>query len=284
MINLPDQNSPKKRSFLSQNRRIVLGSLLIWISSIGLALELKTLLTPGNFPVGTDPSFDLTVAAFCFLATVLGSLVLWYGIEEIEKRIEDIRQQWINAFALFISVLLVVDFISGALILSAHLSFEADYHPTLLNEPTPDYSMPAFAVPISTRPTPTFDPTSRFMSGPIKSALDGMRVGDIWISLTPNRDAVRFVQVFMNRIQCNEQDAAGSSTLAIDPSEQLLSGPFQIQEDRTFFDAQDMAVIHGIIGTLDQGVGTVYLRYKDPGTNRTCDLGSFEWAATLTGN
>jgi hypothetical protein len=284
MTQPPDQITPKKRSLLSQYRLIVIGALLIWASSIGLALQLKTLFTPGNYPVGTDPSFDMSVAFFCFLALVLGSLTLWHGIGEREKRMEPGLEKLINTTSIFICALLAFNFITGAVLFSANLEFAASYVPSLRYEPTPDDAMATFAVPVAAHPTPTFDPTSKFMAGPVKSALSGLRVGDIWISLTPNRDAVRFVQVFMNRIQCNAQNGTTSGTFAVGESEQLINGPFQIQEDRTFFGAQDMAVIHGIIGTLDQGYGTIYLRYKDPATSRTCDLGSFEWTATLTGN
>jgi hypothetical protein len=284
MDHLPDQTPPKKRSLLSQNRLIVIGALLIWVASIGLALQLKNLLTPSNYPVGTDPSFDMSVAAFCILAVILGGLLLWHGIAEREKRMEARLEKLINTATIFICMLLVINFLSGVLLFSANRSFAASYTPLLRDEPAPDDAMPTFAVPIAAKPTPTFDPTSKFMAGPVKSAFSGLRVGDIWISLTPSRDTVRFVQVYMDRIQCNVQDGLTSGFFAVGKSEQLISGPFQILGDRTFFGAQDMAVIHGIIGTLDQGYGTVYLHYKDPTTNRTCDLGSFDWTATLTGN
>ncbi len=282
MTQLPYQTKQKKYNLLSQNGLIILGALLIWIASIGLALQLKTLLTPSNYPVGSDSSFDLSVAAFCVLVIVLGGLQLWHGIAEREKRAEARIEKIINAISIFVCVLLVINFVTGVILYSANRSFQAGYVPFIRDEPAPDDTMPAFAAPIQAQPTPTFDSTSKFMGGPIKSALDGLRVGDIWISLTPNRDAVRFVQVYMHRIQCNLVGDSSGGVLAAGSSQQLLSGPFQIQEDRTFFAAQDMAVIHGIIGTVDQGYGTVYLRYKDPATNRTCDLGSFDWTATLT--
>jgi hypothetical protein len=280
MSMIQDQN--KKRNFISRNKLIVIGALLIWAATILLTLELKTLLTPGNFPVGTDPSADLVAVAFCVEVAVLGALLLWGGVLEREKRMEIKFARFLNTATILTAAFLCITFISVAVLFAANKAFAAGYQPILRDEPAPDYSVPAFSTPLPSQPTPTYNPTSAFLAGPIKSALDSLRVGDIWISLTPNMDSINFIQVYMNRIQCNVQDGAPAGIFAVDKSEQLVNGPIPIQDDRTFFAAQDMAVFHGIIGTLDQGYGSVYLRYTDPVTNRTCDLGSFDWTATLT--
>ena len=283
MSDLQNKNEKKKPGIFFRSKIIIAGMLLIWSASIILALEIKTLLTPGNFPVGTDPSFDITVAAFCIVLCLLGILLLWRGILEREHRLEIKFELYLNSATIFTVVLLCVVFVIGGLIFSANNAFSANYKLLLRDEPRPDYSLPAFPTPLVAQPTPTYDPGAKYLAGPIKSAMDGLRVGDFWISMSPAGDTIYSIQVYIHRIVCNVQDGASVTTFAVDKSEQLIAGPIQILEDKSFYAGQDMASIHGIAGALDQAYGTIHLRFTDPANpNYTCDLGSFDWTAALT--
>lgn len=283
MSDLQNKNGKEKPGIFFRSKIILFGMFLIWSASIILALEIKTLLTPGNFPVGTDPSFDITLAAFCIVVVFLGGLLLWGGILEREHRLEIKFARYLNNAIIVTVVLLCVVFVTGGLIFSANMAFAAEYTPQLRDEPRPDYSMPAFPTPLAVQPTPTYDPGAKYLAGPIKSAMDGLRVGDIWISRSPAGDTIYSIQVYTHRIECSVQDGTSGATFAVDKSEQLIAGPIQILDDKSFYAGQDMASIHGIAGAPDQAYGTVHLRFTDPANiNHTCDLGSFDWTAALT--
>jgi hypothetical protein len=275
----------KKPGIFFRSKIIIAGMLLIWSASIILALEIKTLLTPGNFPIGSDPSFDITLAAFCIVLCLLGALLLWRGILEREHRLEIKFERYLNVATIFTVVLLCFVFAIVGLIFSANIAFSTAYKPLLRDRPRPDYSMPAFPTPLAAQPTPTYDPSAKYMAGPIKSAMDGLRVGDIWISMSPEGETIHSIQVYIHRIECSVQEGTSVTTFAVDKSEQLIAGPIQILDDKSFYAGQEMAAIHGIAGELDQAFGTIHLRFTDPANkNHTCDLGSFDWTAALTTN
>ena len=285
MANSTDQNQYTARPRSSRNWQVVVGLLLAWVASICLALELKTLLTPGNFPPGTDSSFNISLAAVCLAATAFG-VVLWLrGSQEAALR-DHARSKTIHNFALgAVGVILVMSAVTSFLLYSANLAFLRDYKPLtaeqlLADAPRPDYSYSTFPTPIAAQPTPTYNPVSSFMAGSVKT-VDGLRAGTIWISLTPDKTTVNFVQVFMQRILCHASNTPGG-LLAVDQSEELINGPTPLEANNTFFMAQDMAVVQGVVSPLGQASGTVYLRYADPATNSACDLGSYDWSAALT--
>jgi len=285
MQNIPEFKVEEKRQGgLFGNKLILAGLLIIWSASILLALELKTLLTPGNFPIGTDPSFDITLAAFCFVLCILGALLLWRGLLNKRKyRLEEKFEVYLNLANLFIVLLLVILLVTGGLLFSANNAFAAQYKPGIRDEPSPGYSVPAFPNPVAAQPTPTYDPESKFLAGPITSELDGLRVGDMWISMAPDAQTIHYIQVYIHRIECDEQQTTTVNQLAVDKSEQLISGPIPILADQSFYAGQDMVSVHGIAAGIDQANGTIHLEYIDPANkNRACDLGSYYWSATLT--
>ena len=285
MGNSIDQNQSPVRTRSKRNWLVVIGILLAWIASICLALELKTLLTPGNFPPGTDSSYNISLAALCLAAAALG-VVLWLRSSRAATfSLNAISRTIYNVALAVVSLILILCAVTSFLLYSANVAFNRDYKPLtaeqlLADAPRPDYSYSTFPTPIAAQPTPTYDPSSSFMAGSVKT-VDGLRAGTIWISLSPDRSTVRFVQVYMQRILCHSSQVPGD-LLAVEQSEQLINGPIPLQANRTFYMAQDMAVVQGVLSTLGEGSGTVYLRYLDPATNSTCDLGSFDWSAALT--
>ena len=275
----PDRDKQVKRVISPALKLTIIGFFVIWGSSIALALQLKTLLTPGRFPIGVDPSFDILVAVFCFIILVLGILILWRGIREVEGMPEGKFISYINVATMINLGLLIIVFATGVLIFSANRAFAAQNVPVVRDEPVPDYSFQDFPTPAVPQPTPTFKPGDVFLAGNIISPIDGLRVGTIWISASKTNTTINYIQVFTNRITCSVQNGASVSIFAINTSQQMLGGPIQVQ-DGDFYATQDMAVIHGIMVTTAQAYGTVYLHFTDPATKRSCDLGSFSWTAT----
>lgn len=260
---------------------ILPGILALWGSAIVLGIELHLLLTPGSFPVGFDPSFNITLAAFSFLLGVMGLLLIWRGILVREGKLEGKAQRNLNVLTIITTVVLVLAFFSGAITFSANRAFTAQYIPRQYEEPTPDSSFAGFPIPALPQATPTYDPGSKYLAGSITSSLDDLRVGDIWISASSAGDKINYVQVFLNRIVCSGPPDGPNLTFAVDASEQFIDGPVPIQ-DGDFFISQEMASVHGILGSASDAHGTLYLKYIDPATRRSCDLGNFDWTATLS--
>jgi hypothetical protein len=261
---------------------IILGLFLFWAASIGLALDLQTLLTPGNFPIGSDPSFDISLAAFCFLVCLLGAVFTWRGTLMEEGNLRGKIAKNINTATIFLGVFLVFVFIAGGLLYSANSAFAAQFKPFLLSEPRPDYNVPDFPTPILPQPTPTYDPAAKYLAGPITSAMDGLKVGSIWIGMSPGGETVHYIQIYLDPIVCSVQTGGSVASFAVNQSQQLLDGPIQVQNGN-FYASQDMAVLHGIIVSSTEAHGTLYLHYIDPASRRSCDLGNFDWDATISG-
>ncbi len=258
------------------------GLLAIWIGSIGLTLEIKNLLTPGSIPADIDPSFNISLVAFCILLCLLGALIAWRGVLESDRRLEETKRRVLNIATMAVTVLLSLAFILTALTFSANNAFARQYQPVVLDRPRPDYSLPDFPTPAVPQPTPTFDPQAKYFAGPITSAMDGLRVGNVWVSMAPTGQSIYSIQVYMERIECSFQGAGSVTTHAVDASQQVIGGPIQIQEDGTFFGGQATAVVHGAVASSNEVHGTLYLRYVDPASQQACDLGNFDWDATVT--
>ncbi len=274
---------PPEKSRISQGIRLaILGFLIIWGASIAFALQLKTLLTPKAIGVVYDPSFDILVAGVCLIVVLLGVILTWRGIRELQDLPDGRFSGYLNvATAINVGLLIFVVAIAG-LILSANRAFTSQVQPNLRDEPAPELSMPAFPTPALPGPTPTFNPVSGYLAGPLISNFSGLRVGNIWISANKTDNSINFIQVYTNRIECRVQQGNTVSTFAVDQSQQIIPGPIQNQ-DGNFYAAQPMAVIQGIMITPASAYGTVYLHFTDPATNRSCDLGSFNWSAAATG-
>jgi hypothetical protein len=255
------------------------GVLVLWTASIAFALQLKTLLTPANYPVGSDPSFDICLAAFLFILCLFGMVLIWRGIL-------DGQNQWVSRirnlvnFATYMCVgLLVVVFASGALLFSANSAFIHGYRPLVIDEPRPDYSFPTFPTPYDPRPTPTDAPGAILLSGNILSTLDGLRVGNISLSLSPDGDTIEYILIYMYRGVCQVQQSGSFTAYAVDDSKLLVHGPIQIV-DRDFYVAQSGAAIQGISGSSKSAHGSLYLTYTDSASSQSCSFGSFTWSVS----
>ncbi len=282
MLDKPDQKPPEKRRMPQGIRLTILGFLIIWGASIAFALQLKTLLTPKTAGVIYDPSFDIMVAVLCFIVVLLGVILVWRGIREVEDRPEGRFSSYLNIATAINIGLLILALATAGLIFSANRAFANIDQPLLRDQPAPDYSVPAFPTPALPQPTPTHNPASVYLAGPILSNISGLRVGNIWISASKKDNSINYIQVYTNRIECRVQQGNTVSTFAVASSQQLIPGPIQNQNGN-FYAAQPMAVIQGVMITTNSAYGTVYLHYTDPGTNLSCDLGSFNWTADATG-
>jgi hypothetical protein len=266
------------RNLFSRWKWVIVGVILLWGGSIAFALKIKTLLTPSNYPLGSDPSFDIVIAAFFFLLCPLGALLTWRGILDRERRWEGKVRRNIN-FATFATIgLLILVLINGGLLLSANLTFLRQYQPSSIDEPRPDYSFPAFPTPFESQPTPTDVPGAKFLVGSILSSMDSLRVGQLSISLSPTDGTIASIQFYIYRIRCSLQSGGTVTNYAVDASKLLMRGPIQVQ-DGDFYASQGPATLHGILADSDQAHGTLSLRYADPATGQACDLGSFYWSA-----
>jgi hypothetical protein len=253
--------------------------LVFWAASIAFALQLKTLLTPGNYPVGSDPSFDISVAIFFFVLCLLGAVLAWRGLLDGQNKLEGRVRNLVN-FTTFVNVgLLLIAFVTGGLLYSANSAFVSGYRPLVIDEPRPDYSYPAFPTPFDLTPTPTDAPGAALLSGNILSTLDGLRIGEISISLSTTGDTIEYIQLYIYRITCQVQQAGSFTAYAVDDSKALIRGPIHLQ-DGDFFAAQGVASIQGVFASPQSAHGSLYLRYTDPTTNQSCDLGSFTWSAS----
>jgi hypothetical protein len=254
------------------------GALVLWVASIAFALQLKTLLTPGNYPIGSDPSFDISVAIFLFVLCLVGAVLIWRGLLDSQNKLEGRVKGFVN-FATFVSVgLLVITFVTGGLLSSANNAFVLGYRPLIIDEPRPDYSFTPFPTPFDMTPTPTDAPGAALLSGNILSTLDGLRIGQISISLSSTGDTIEYIQLHIFRITCQVQQGGVVTAYAVDDSKPLIRGPISLQ-DGNFFAAQGAASIQGIFASPQSAHGSLYLRYTDPATNLSCDLGSFTWSA-----
>jgi hypothetical protein len=266
-------------SLFTRWKLVLGGMLLLWAASIALAFQLQALLTPGNYPIGSDPSFYICVAVFFFVLCVLGALLIWRGLLDGQNRLESRTRNIVN-FATYISVgLLVIVFVSGSILFSANRAFLRDYQPLVADEPRPDYSFPVFPTPFDPQPTPTDVPGAPLLSGNLLSTLDGLRIGDISISLSPAGDIIEYIQLHIYRITCRVQTAGSFTEYAVDENKQLIRGPIRLQ-NRNFYVAQGSASIQGIFGSPQSAHGSLYLHFTDPSSNQSCDFGSFTWSAS----
>jgi len=267
------------RSIFTRWKLVFWGILMFWAASIAFALQMKTLLTPGNYPIGSDPSFDISVAALFCVLCLLGAVLIWRGLLDGQNKLEGRVRNLVN-FATFVNVgLLAIVFVTGGLLFSANSAFVLGYKPFVIDEPRPDYSFPAFPTPFDPQPTPTDAPGAGLLSGNILSTLDGLRIGEISISLSPTGDTIETIQLHIYRITCRVQQAGSFTAYAVDDSKPLIRGPIRIQ-DGNFFAAQGIASIQGIFASPQSAHGSLYLRYTDPATHQSCDLGSFTWSAS----
>jgi hypothetical protein len=283
MFDKPNQKPPEKRAYSPGLRLTIIGFLIIWGASIAFALQLKTISTAGKNQVDYDPSFDYTVAALCFILVLLGIVFLWRGLREMEGLPGGRFSKSLTiAAAINMGLILFVLVVAG-LIYSANRAFITQNQPLVRDEPAPDYSMPAFPTPALLQPTPTFDPSAAYLSGPILSYFSGLRVGSMWISASKSDNTINFMQVDFNRIECHIEEGNTVSTYAIDKSQLVIRGPIQKEQDNSFYAAQNAGVVQGIMGSTASAYGTVSVHYVDPATNRSCDLGTFTWTAAATG-
>jgi hypothetical protein len=267
------------KKLFTRNKRISWGVILLWSGSIALALQLKKLLTPGNYPIGIDPSFDISVAAFLLILCLLGLLFIYYGIQEQQNQLDEKSGRFLNLATYGMVGLLVLVFVTSGLLFSANLAFSHQNTSISIDEPRPDYSYLTFPTPFDSRLTPTDVTNAVLLSGPILSTMDGLRVGDISFSVSSNYQTIYTITVYTYRIKCSLQTGGTITTYAVDATKSLIRGPGQVTED-SFFIAQGVASIHGILVSSGQAHGALYLNYSDPASNRSCDLGSFTFTAS----
>src|SRR5512143_1397648 len=134
MFEKRDQKPPEKRSISPGLRLTIIGFLIIWGASIAFALQLKTLLTPGRYPVGSDPSFDILMAAICFILVLLGVVLLWRGIREVEGLPGGRLSQYLTIAALINIGLLIFVLVVAGLIFSANRAFAIQDQPLTRDE------------------------------------------------------------------------------------------------------------------------------------------------------
>ena len=267
---------------ITPGRSLIVGGLaLAWAASIGLALEIKNLTTPANYPVGSDPSGDIAIAAFCFFLILLGWLLAYRGNLARSGQFSAKASRTVNLAILVAILALAISGVAGVLINSANIAATRQYQAYVPSRPRPDFSFPPFPTPALPQATPTHNPSAKYQAGPLLYALDGLKAGDIWVSLSPDGRTVNSVQAYLERIECSVQDGAQVTTYAVDTSEQLISGPIPVQNE-AFFGAEGGAVVHGVVASADETHGTLYLDYTDPASGRTCDLGNFIWTSTTT--
>ena len=276
------RNGKEKRLTFPGRKLLLSGFLVLWGASIALALVLRTLLTPQNFPVGSDPSFEIALAAAFAILCLVGLLLAWRGILLEEDRLQGNLARYTRIATLITLGLFGLTVIVGGLIFSANNAFATQFAPRAFDQPRPDYSFTAFPTPALAQPIPTYNPGSKHLSGALNSSMDGLRVGDVFISMPPDGETIQSIQISVNRILCYVQENGAATTYAVDQSKQLISGPLQVQPDGSFCAGQEMVSLHGIFSSPDEAHGTLYLRYIDPASQRTCDLGNFEWTATST--
>ena len=259
-------------------KQAIWGTLLLWPGSIALALQIKTLL---NEPAGVDPSFDLSLAAFFLFLSLLGAVLDWRFFMSRAGKMTAALSRIGNTATVSLIVILVVNLGTLILLFSANSAFFRGYHPLVLDEPSPDYSLPVFPTPVNPLPTPTFDPGVIYISGNIISSLDGFRIGEITLNMSPSYDVVNSIQLHIFRIPCTVQQNGQNSTYAVDASKPFLDGPFQVQ-NQNFYVNQSIAVIHGVVDSPEDIHGTIYLHYTDPSNNQSCDIGNATWDASTT--
>ena len=262
------------------SRFFIAGLAIAWVASIGLAVQLKTLLTPGNYPIGRDPSLDITAAVFFGLLAILGGVLAWGGWMEKNRSIGPNLGRILNGVTIVTGIFLGLVAVITVLLFSANLAFMRQYIPSFIDEPKPDYSYPNFPAPVDLQPTPVYDPNSINLSGPILSSLDGLRVGQVLISLAADMTQIETILIQVNRISCNVQQDGKVTTYAVDQNKILVRGPVLLQDD-SFYTSQMGTAVHGIITQNGQAHGTIYLQYINSAGRRTCDLGNFEWSAAL---
>ena len=257
---------------------VVWGLFLIWIGSIGVAVKLVNLL---NEPAGYDPSFDMTLAAFFLLVGLGGIFILIRNYLWRAGKLEGSIKRIVNSSLIAISILLVLAVVTGVFLVSANSAFLRGYQPVVLDEPRPDYSMPVFPTPANPQPTSTYNPSDLHLAGNILSSMDGYRIGEIALDLSPDAPVVESIELYIFRVTCTTQQGSQVETFAVNEAKPFIWGPIQIQA-QSFYVDQGVAIIHGYVNSSSSGAyGTLYLRYTDPTTSQSCDLGTSSWTATL---
>ncbi len=209
---------------------------------------------------------------------LFGVVLIWRGLLDGQNKLKGRARNLIN-FATFLSVgLLLIAFVTGGLLFSASSTFTRSYRPLVIDEPRPDYSFTPFPTPFDLTATPTDVPGALLLSGNILSTLDGYRTGEISISVSSTGDTIEYIQIYIFRATCQVQQGGAYHTDAVDESKPLIRGPLPLQ-DGSFFAAQGAASIQGVFASPQSVHGSLFLRYTDPATHQSCDLGSFTWSA-----
>jgi hypothetical protein len=267
------------RSTYARWKLVLWGIVVLWAGSITLALQLKALFTPSNYPIGSDPSFDICVAIFLFILCLLGAVLIYRGVLDDQNKLLGNRRTLVNLATYVSAGLLVVVFTSGALLFSANSAFLRGYRPLVIDEPRPDYSFPAFPTPFDPQPTPTDVPGATLLSGNLISTIDGLRVGEISFSISPAGDAIEYIQLHIYRGLCQVPQDGTFTAYAVDDSKPLIRGPITLQ-DGNFSVDQGVASIQGVFGSSQSAHGSLYLHYSNPAGGQSCDFGSFTWSVT----
>jgi hypothetical protein len=194
---------------------------------------------------------------------------------------------YVNIATVVTVVLLGIVFCSGGMIYSANRYYQSQQSQYVRPAPRPDYSLPVFPVPTITRSTPTYDPNGKYLAGRVVGSIDHLRVGDVSISQSPSSQKVLYIQFSLQAVECLSEKNNGLTTYAIDESRVLVlappSGGLMTAPDGRIYASQPDAVVQGKVISPEEIMGTVYLRFTDSTTHQTCDLGTFEWDAFVTG-
>ncbi len=275
-----DQNPPSPPAHPGR-RFIVLGLVVLWIASLAFVLEILNLTVVKKFQVSSDPSLEMIIAAFCLLLTLLGALLIWRGDRENDGRPKDRTQRYLNLATVATILALAITTCSGGLVFSANRAFLAQQTTYIRPAPQPDYSLTVFPTPNSPQPTPTFDPAGKYLAGTLIGSIDHLSVGSIWISESPDDQAINYVQLTIQPVECTVQQNGLPYTFAVKDSQPWIDGPLRVQNG-IFYANLDTTIIHGEIVSPEEIMGTLYLRYTDPKTGQSCDLGTFEYDAFVT--
>ncbi len=259
-------------------RFIVLGLVMLWIASLAFILEILNLTLVKKFQISSDPSLEMLIAAFCLLLSLLGALLIWRGERERDNRPKDRTQRYVNIATLVTVLALAIVFCSGGLVFSANRAFLAQQSTYIRPAPRPDFSLTLFPTPMSSQPTPTFDPAGKYLAGALVGSIDHLRVGDIWISETPDDQAINYIQFTIQAVECTVQQNGLPFTFAVDQSAPIVYGPLRVRNGN-FYANLDTTVVRGVIISPEEIMGTLYMRYTDPKTGQSCDLGTFEYDA-----
>jgi hypothetical protein len=264
------------KQFISGNRKILLGLLVAWAASIAFAIQLRTLLTPGNYPIGSDPSFDMIIAALFFILFLLGILLAYRTWLDNRNGLVGEIKRYLRVSVVVLIILFLIGIVTDLLLYSAGYAFQRDYNSFVMDAARPDYSFPEFPTPQVSQPTPVSSSGTVLLSGNITSGMDGLRVGSISIRVNSSVNTLEAIQVLIHRINCTVQQGTTPTIYAVDETKFWMPAPIQVT-DGSFFASMDQAVLFGIFASPENAHGTLYIVYTDPQTQQTCSLGNFDW-------